>query len=1785
MSQFDVDFTGSMRQLGEFNLRLSNLGTQLDHMEKAFGTTGSVSKEVFTKMRTSIDEVTTAVQKSGGQTEQLGKKLADAEGLVGAMFQKMAAENAKATLVAQGYNGEMAALGKMLNDTASKNTYSSWQQKTLQLTNKLVGENQFLRNAIAAMDTELGKSNANLKTNLSFKQSLATTEQRLRNTGTTLALTYAGMNTEQGRSNVLTQSYIASKKAQITEEFRLDTQLKTLERTLASLTGGQQEEITKIQQMIAARKAEIVETQREDAELQRLQRTLKSLEGGRQQEITVVRAAIAARKKAITEATSEQKALDELTAAIRREEQQLVRLQVQSRMMSSSHGQKIAQLKQNIQEQERLNKVLSMSTAELLGFTGAQTRANLAMAAGSQSAAMLRAGLQGMQASIGMYTSATILAATATYAISAAMRSAVTTGMEFTATMSRADAIMSTSGASWMQDSGKSFKAMEAQVRALGQSTIFTASQVAEGLSELGMAGLSAGDAIVALKPALSLANIANVSMARSADIATNTMMIFGMEAKDLGDIVDIMATAVNNSNTDIEQLANSLTYAGPAAQTAGISFKDTTAAIEALANSGIKGSRSGSALRRLFVSILNPTKKGAEVIRKYGLDIQDAEGKTRGLVDIIGQLNTKFKDLPGDERLGAIQNLVGVYATSPIAALVDQSDNLARFRRQLDDTANAAEKMEKKIADNLKFDWKSVISSFEEVQLQAFDSVEGRLREASMQMSKYLIELTHPIAQPGETYEQILLRQKVAADAVTAAQKRLNEAKAAGADKGTVNGLEANVRQAQNNYNGGSISELDRILQKATTAAEAIGKMVAGILAFKLATGNVASAFSTDTRKMSVNATELSARANATTAAMRAVAPSISQSSIALQLQSRAAIAASAAWGTLTGAVATASAWMSRAAMVAGGLMRALGWVGLIWGIGSAIASVWNSDTDKDILAQKASVDDVRDSYLQLKDVVAAYAVAKTRAALDLQVEADTESQEKVTARIKERTKLLEQSANAGLPTQALKDELVNLNRLYEDYSRKILAANGELNKMATTEVDVAAARDKQAIANQKALAAREALSAAEKKALDNSRSGMNDLKGQSQVAKLTQELKDAKQAAIDATKHISDVQARLVDLAQAEAMQDTQRDEAGRAAAYQEQLTAAGKLWQAENELIDSRARMAALIDRNAKATEAYNTAVTLGDKAAQDAAANARPGVGVYEQLKNEVDGAAEAFYKLQNATNFKLNLGSAQEALADFYRSDAEKLDKAKKDLAANLGGKDAMTFATPELGMEVETNRLKEELKLRTQIKSLEKKDEKAGKAGESAASKASKDALRDVEQAQRAYDALAKKLDPVTFAQRELAKGTEAMSLLRSKDLITVDQQILATGQLNLAYYKATEALDKNKAALEKVRESYNKSPFLDTAADLAVLQRSLESGKLSLTEYTRLTERLAAVRKESAISGLPEVNTSVGDASSSPFTDWVSTEIERAKGLEAFNKRGIDLGKGEVDALAGLEESFAAKMDALNAQKLVEQGAEEEHNRKMLEIQTKYQSDKKGIIETAAAAQTEVTNKQAQYAEAMSTMALASAMGTVNNVLATFASAADDATAAQKIAFVAQKAIAVAQILMYTEIAAAQAMAVSGNPMVLGIPLANFVRATGYANAALVGSLAIGELAGGGKSSGGGTTTMYDTGGFIPYNRTGIVGEYGPELVSGPMHVTGRGNSASKISGGGNTYEITLAPVIQVSTESSGGGDNKDAEKQAAQLGKTVQGMVVTTLKDQMRPGGALDAWAKNNR
>ena len=1728
MAQFEVDFSESLGQLAQFQLRLANMGKALDTLEAKSGKSTSASTKLLSTMNSEYDKLEKILVGAGADAERLGKTMQTVRDNVNLMMSGLAANNLKATVQAQAYNGELAEMGRLINDTASKNNYSAWQQKTLQLTNKLTNENSYLRAAIAATDTELGKSNANLKTNLAHKQNMATADQRLRNTGDGLVLTLANLSGQQGQSNVMTQAYIAARKSQITEDFRLDTQLKTLQRTLAGLTGGQQEEITKIQQLIAARKAEITEGQREDLQLKNLQRTLKSLQGGRQEEIAAVNAQITARRKAISEATVEKKVVDEMAAAIKREENALVRLQAQSQLASTSHGQRVSQLKEQIALQERHNRLLGMSSAQLLGFTGSQTRANLAQVAGSQSAAMLRAGLTGLQASVGMYTSATILAATATYGITAAMRDTVVTGAEFYATMARTKAVMSTGGdgENWLTNGAQSSKALEMQVRALGQTTVFTASEVGEGLQQLGMAGLSANEALTALKPSLQLANLANVSMARSADISTNVLMTFGMQAKELQGVVDLMATAVNNSNADIEQLANSLSYAGPAAKTAGFSIQDTTAAIETMANSGIKGSRSGSALRRMFTSLLNPTKKGQEVIQKYGLDILDAEGNTRSLANIIGQLSTKMKDLPGPERLAAITNLVGVYASSAVTGLVDNAGQFAKFAEQNQNVAGAGDRMEKIISDNLKFDWKEMLSSLEEVQLQAFSQLDGRLRESTAKMSKYVLELMEPYKE------------------------------------------------------GTDITSLDRMLVQAQMGAEALAKVIAGIVAYKFASGNIFGALAADSKGAADRLTVVADRLKVTSTGMLMMGSSADGARTRLDMLTMAGGRTAGVMGFITSASASAAVGLSRLAAAAGMVMRALGWVGLIYGIGSAIYSVFSTDTDSEVLRHRDEVAKVKSSYDDLKQSIEETGLARQRAALKEQIGADKQGGLDLQGKILQTQNLIAGGRQVGLSEETLAPQvkrLADLQGMVGVYEGKVTDSEAALAKLGSTTNDYSTEADHQASRIQTLINLTNDLTIAQGK-LDTAteraaKSGMNPLKLQQEVGRLTQQKALAEQQVNLGNGQLVRTQKNIRPLS--ETLDGLRGDLEAKAQekVYTKTTALSQQLLDNEKAITEAKAAQLKLIEKDDQAREAG-----LNDQ---------RVGLGVAEASVKTISKLEADRLVLQGKmTKQENDLFKAREAAATVNRSDQENLVAHQRELAQI--NKDIEVANAPGEGKAADAKELTrlytDQARVLGQIKGLEKKDAKAGaKAGKADDRQAAEDL--------RTYTSLAKKFDEVSAAQLELKKGTEAMIRMRElnissggKEGITAQQQAKAIGELNLQYYNSVRALDLNRVALDKVRASYNTSPFSQTAEDIGTLNRNLEAGKITLQEYTRITDEMKRSQKESLKSSLPKADLNVGDASSSPFTDWVATELSRAKAMEEFQKAKDSNTRNTVSSGAGIDDEFKLQLEQLNARNLIQQGAEAEHNAKLLEINKKYASDKEGLLKTSSDAQKVINDEQLKYSEQMQTMSLMAAMGSISNVLGMFASAADGASTAQKLAFVAQKAITVAQIIMYTELAAAQAIAVSGNPMVLGIPMATFIRATGYANAALVGAMAIGELAGGGKSSSSGSSKqMYDTGGYIPYNRTGIVGEYGPELVSGPTHVTGRGNSASKLNGGGQApMEITLAPVIQIEMQGSKDGGGPEDQKNAKVAAETVKSTVMAVLSDQVRPNGMLYKFVK---
>jgi len=1749
-NKFDVDFSEALRQLAEFQAKTRGLGESLDKVQQSakapIGAAGKLMKE----MHKHFSDLETALTRVGVDAEAAGAAVKRSRETAQGLFTKLAADNLTLTTRARAYNGELKELERLLKDTGAKSSFVKWAERTNNITAELSNQNRYLVKAIQAALTAEGQYNQRLKAKLATNQRILNSQEALKLKAIELEHAIHQLETAEGRAAASAGVRLAANRRAITEDERRREKLNELERQYASLHGGMEQEIVLLQRQIAERRKQILGDDKarqsisaltqaqaeQNAQLARQSSALKAQNQAIQEtanglhrmtraeaEAVAKAEALRAANKRTTDSLLDEaraahgmsKAQLELNRAKQSEIDKLERLKVQRDLLSGSYGRDLAQTRRQIAEQERYNRLLAMTTAELLGLTNAQRRLSVAQATGSQSAAMMRAGLAGLHTSIGMYTSATIVAASSTYAIAAGLRSAVTVGTEFSATMARADAIMSTSRPAWMADNG-SMAAMEVQVRALGQSTAYTASQVAEGLGELGMAGLSAGDAVLALRPSLDLAMIGNIGMGQSADIATNVMMTFGKTAGELTEVVDVMATAVTNSNTTIEQLANSLTYAGPAAQTAGISMRDTVAAIEAMANSGIKSSRSGTALRRLFVSLVNPTKKGAAMMEQYGISVLDAEGKTRGLVDIVTQLNKALSNVSGAERLGAIQDLVGVYATSPVAALVDQADNLVHLRNQLDNVAGAAERMREKIEDTLSKDWNQVVSAFQEVQLTAFDAYEMRMREGSMRLAQWLVQLTEPI--------------ETLAD-------------------------------------GSTISQLDMILQRAESLARVIGNLALGFVAFKAATvgSSLVGALASDMGKLGTVYDVLKAKAGSAAVGVRAFDAASLKAAASARLQYAANHPLAASLNVVGSTARGATAALGGLSVAVGALSKALGWVGLLWGIYEAGKAAFGSDARQDIIDQRAEVDNLKSSYEQLKEEMKKVSLEKEKDALRGNVKADKLSIDQ----LRERNATIQATLNskgAGLD-QATRDSLqamVEANTYQiTQFEKHIDATNKKLSEMGSSALDAVRVQEDQITAAQKVVETYEQYLAAKADLDAKAASGTATAQDMDGLKAAEAAWRSALTVAASTNAKIAEVKENLVSLAEISSADAAKQDQEALAKQLEKDASATQKLATARGELLR--------VDREISELAAQ-------DKAAIEAG-TARPGQDTYNRLSDKRAEVSKQIAELEAEAKGEADaLSEARRALEDFYRTDQENLAELQEDLADVMLLRvinNQLIAEGGQLGAEAsvaEADRLKKELQIRQAIASLNEKINKPAKKG-----KEETEHERNLKQAQSSYDALRKQADPLSASLDEVNEKTKQLELLHKNGKITAEQKAKAIWQLRKAHYELAIEQNANYQSLEKLRDSYLDSPFSETLDDMNELNRLLRENNVSLAEYKRIKESIRERAVESATNGLPTANLQMGEASSGPFSDWMSTEIERAQGLGQFGKRKEDLFTGYENDTDRIHREFEARQAALDAEFL----QESEHAERMKTLEREKNSALLAAHDQFSEASKAVDADRVQYAEQMNTMVTMSMLATAQNVLGMFASAGEDATTAQKVAFVAQKALAVAQILMYTHLAAARAEAELG--VVAGTPMAAKILALGYANAGIVAGLAVAEMSGAG-TGGGSYSGAYDDGGFIPYNSYGIVGEYGPEIVHGPANVTSREKSAKKLSGGSQEYNITLAPQITVQA-AEGTQDSATANAQAREMATIVKGVVISTMRDQTRAGGLLDNWIKSQR
>jgi TP901 family phage tail tape measure protein len=190
------------------------------------------------------------------------------------------------------------------------------------------------------------------------------------------------------------------------------------------------------------------------------------------------------------------------------------------------------------------------------------------------------------------------------------------------------------------QATGEEFKQMTDLARELGRSTRFSASEAAEGMQYLAMAGFSTSEVMESIDDMLSLAAAGAIDLGAAADIASNVLTGFNLQASEAGRVADVLAKASASSNTDIIQLGQAMSYVAPLASAMGISMEETAAIIGKMSDAGVQGSRAGTALRGALTRLADPTTEVAGVLEKYQLTLADVDPTTQSFTDIIRTLS-----------------------------------------------------------------------------------------------------------------------------------------------------------------------------------------------------------------------------------------------------------------------------------------------------------------------------------------------------------------------------------------------------------------------------------------------------------------------------------------------------------------------------------------------------------------------------------------------------------------------------------------------------------------------------------------------------------------------------------------------------------------------------------------------------------------------------------------------------------------------------------------------------------------------------------------------------------------------------------------------------------------------------------------------------------------------------------------------------------------------------------------------------------------------------------------
>lgn len=316
-------------------------------------------------------------------------------------------------------------------------------------------------------------------------------------------------------------------------------------------------------------------------------------------------------------------------------------------------------------------------------------------------------------------------------------------GSDFEAAMSKVQAI---SGAT----SGE-LDQLEAKAKEMGATTKFSATESAEALQYMAMAGWKTEQMVDGLPGIMNLAAASGEDLASTSDIVTDALTAFGMQASESGRFADVLAAASSNANTNVSLMGETFKYVAPVAGALGYSAEDTAVAIGLMANAGIKGSQAGTALRGMLTNLAKPSDQVAGYMEKLGLSLTDASGQVKPLSALLGDLREKFAGLSEAQKAEYAAGIAGQEGMSGLLALVNASDeDFNNFTEAINNSNGAAEEMADAMNNNLQGAIATAKSGLEILGISIYESMETPLKETVQTATNMIGQLQSAFNQGG---------------------------------------------------------------------------------------------------------------------------------------------------------------------------------------------------------------------------------------------------------------------------------------------------------------------------------------------------------------------------------------------------------------------------------------------------------------------------------------------------------------------------------------------------------------------------------------------------------------------------------------------------------------------------------------------------------------------------------------------------------------------------------------------------------------------------------------------------------------------------------------------------------------------------------------------------------------------------------------------------------------------------------------------------------------------------